>query len=195
VKSYNVYMCGVGGQGIGVLAEVMIQACLSAGYNVKGVDTHGLAQRGGIVVSHLRLGEKLFTPRIPTGGADVILALERLEAYRAITGMAAQGATAVYYDLEFQPIHVRMGKFKYPSAADLEEAAAARDITVERVHIAGLPDVRMQNTALLGRLGQLGVIEGVTSEIIEGSLRKVLPEHVLEANLEIFHSASRAATT
>lgn len=195
MRSYNIYMCGVGGQGIGVLAEVMIQACLAAGYNVKGVDTHGLAQRGGIVVSHLRLGEKLFTPRIAPGGADVILALERLEAYRAITSMAKQGGTAVYYDLEFQPIHVRMGNFKYPSPEDLEAAAAARDVKVERVYIKDLPDVRMQNTALMGRLGQLGVIEGVTSEIIEGSLRKVLPEWVLEKNLEIFNSASHATAT
>lgn len=194
MRSYNVYMCGVGGQGIGVLAEVMIQACLAAGYNVKGVDTHGLAQRGGIVVSHLRLGEQLFTPRIPPGGADVILALERLEAYRAITAMARSGAAALYYDLEFQPIHVRMGKFKYPSAADLESAAAARDVTLERVHIPDLPDVRMQNTALLGRLGQLRVIDGVTADVIEGSLRQVLPEHVLEKNLEIFRSSGRAAT-
>lgn len=194
MKRYNIYMCGVGGQGIGVLAEVMIQACLLAGYNVKGVDTHGLAQRGGIVVSHLRLGETLFTPRIPPGGADVILALERLEAYRAITSMARQGATAVYYDLEFQPIHVRMGKFKYPSPADLEAAAAARGISVQRVHIPDLPDVRMQNTALMGRLGQLGVLEGVTTDVIEASLRKVLPDHLLEANLEIFHKAGQAAT-
>ncbi len=194
MNSYNIYMCGVGGQGIGVLAEVMIQACLAAGYNVKGVDTHGLAQRGGIVVSHLRLGEKLFTPRIPQKGADVILALERLEAYRAITAMARSGATALYYDLEFQPIHVRMGKFKYPSVEDLEAAAAAREIKLERVHIPDLPDVRMQNTALLGRLGQLSVIDGVSSDVIEDSLRKVLPGHVLEKNLEIFRSSGNAAT-
>ena len=67
MKSMNIYLCGVGGQGIGLLSEVMIRTALSAGYNVMGADTHGLAQRGGTVVSHLRIGPEVFTPLVPEG--------------------------------------------------------------------------------------------------------------------------------
>src|SRR5690606_6618610 len=143
MKSYNIFMSGVGGQGIGLLGEVLIQSCLAAGYAVLGVDTHGLAQRGGIVVSHLRIGnkEKLFTPRITPGEADLIVGLERLEAYRGIVNYMRDGGTAIYYDAVQQPIHVRMGLTQYPSHEDLENAVAERHGKVERVFIEDLPDV------------------------------------------------------
>ena len=65
MKPMNIYMAGVGGQGIGLLAEVLTRACVAAGYNVRGCDTHGLAHRGGVVVSHLRIGKDLLGPRVP----------------------------------------------------------------------------------------------------------------------------------
>ena len=60
MKAFNIYLIGVGGQGIGLLSEILLRAADHAGYEVKGVDTHGLAQRGGIVVSHLKFGEKVY---------------------------------------------------------------------------------------------------------------------------------------
>lgn len=193
MQNLNIYMCGVGGQGIGVLSEVMIQASLAAGFGVKGVDTHGLAQRGGIVVSHLRLGAKLFTPRVSPGEADIIIGLERLEAHRALLEMSREGGAVVYYDTEFQPIHVRTGKAIYPSRQDLDEAAAKRNVRVERVHVDDLPDPRMQNTAVLGRLAALDLIPGMTRQHVEDALRGILKPAALEANLEVFDSAATQA--
>jgi indolepyruvate ferredoxin oxidoreductase, beta subunit len=191
VKPANIYLCGVGGQGIGLLAEVMIQSCLSAGHRVKGVDTHGLAQRGGIVTSHIRLGGHVFSPRIPPGQADIVLGLERLEAYRAAVEMLRDGGTVVYYDCEYQPIHVRMGKALYPSADQLEQVVRERHGRTERV-LLQLPDPRMQNTALLGRFAALGVVEGLTPAIVEAQLSDVLPAPILEENLAVFRAASLA---
>ncbi|MCH7471389.1 2-oxoacid:acceptor oxidoreductase family protein [bacterium] len=188
----NIYMCGVGGQGIGVLSEVMVQSCIAAGHNVKSVDTHGLAQRGGIVISHLRIGDKLFTPRIDPGEADLIIALERLEAYRGTVKMLKEGGTVVYYDAEYQPIHVRMGKSEYPDAEEVDEAVRKRGGRLERVHISDLPDPRMQNTALLGRVASLNLIPGVTGGIIEQSLRDVVKPMALEANLAVFRQTAAA---
>lgn len=74
---------------------------------------------GGIVVSHLRLGEQALTPRVSPGTADVVLALERLEALRATAIYLKPGGTVVYYDTEMQPIHVRLGLAEYPSAEDI----------------------------------------------------------------------------
>jgi indolepyruvate ferredoxin oxidoreductase beta subunit len=190
MRNLNIYMCGVGGQGIGVLSEVMIQASLAAGFQVKGVDTHGLAQRGGIVVSHLRLGDKLFTPRISAGEADIVIGLERLEAHRALLKMSREGGAVVFYDTEFQPIHVRMGKAQYPSLAELEQAAKKRSVSIERVYLEDLPDPRMQNTAVLGRLAALDLLPGMTRKHIEDALRGVLKPGALDANLEVFNAAA-----
>ena len=194
MKSYNIFMSGVGGQGIGLLGEVMIQSCLAAGYAVLGVDTHGLAQRGGVVVSHLRIGnrEKLFTPRITPGEADLIISLERLEAYRAIVNYMRDGGTAIYYDAEQQPIHVRMGISNYPDTTDLEKAVADRHGKLERVYIDDLPDVRMQNTAVLGRIASFELVEGVTGDIIREQLLEISPGASREANLRVFEQASAA---
>lgn len=189
MSSFNIYMCGVGGQGIGMLSEVLSRACLDAGHKIMGCDTHGLAQCGGIVVSHLRLGDGVRTPRVPDGSADLVIALERLEALRAADAMLASSGTVIYYDTIYQPIHVRMGKTSYPEAEALEEAVKTRGGKVERVHLDDIEDPRMQNVALLGRLAATGVIEGVSAEIIEQALRDALPAKALAANLAVFEQA------
>jgi indolepyruvate ferredoxin oxidoreductase beta subunit len=188
--SYNIYMIGVGGQGIGLMGEVMMRVCLGAGYSVRGCDTHGLAQRGGIVQTHIRLGEGVHTPRISEGTADLVLALERLEALRGIVNMLKDGGTCIYYDTEYQPIHVRMGRAEYPSVDDVAAAAAVRNARIERVHLADLPDPRMQNIALFGRLASLHTIPGITGELIEQEIRNVVPAHALDQNLEVFRKAA-----
>jgi indolepyruvate ferredoxin oxidoreductase, beta subunit len=73
MKSYNCYLIGVGGQGIGLLAETILRAVDHAGIPVKSVDTHGLAQRGGTVISQIRMGDEVFSPIIPPFESDLIL--------------------------------------------------------------------------------------------------------------------------
>lgn len=190
MKSMNIYLAGVGGQGIGLLSGVLTRACLIAGYRVHGCDTHGLAQRGGTVISHLRLGENLFTPRVPPGSADVVIGLERLEAHRAATAMLKKSGTLVYYDTVYQPIHVRMGEAKYPTAKELENVVRNLNGRLERVLIEELKDPRMQNIALLGRLAGIEAVEAVSTQVLEQALRETLPAKILDANLAVFASAS-----
>jgi indolepyruvate ferredoxin oxidoreductase beta subunit len=192
MKPMNVYLCGVGGQGIGLLTEVLAQASLAAGYRLRGCDTHGLAQRHGTVVSHLRLGEKLFTPRVPVGRADLVVGLERLEALRGVVRMLRPGGTVVYYDTMYQPIFVRTGEAKYPAAAELEAAVRERGGRLERVFLDDLADMRMQNSALLGRLGAIEAIPGVTASAIETALRAAAPKAALEKNLAVFRRTAAA---
>lgn len=193
MKPMNIYLCGVGGQGIGLLTEVLSRACLAAGHTVHGCDTHGLAQRGGIVVSHLRLGEAFHTPRVPVGKADLVIGLERLEALRASAQMLAPKGTVIYYDTMYQPIHVRMGQASYPTSDRLQEIAEKKGARVERVFVDDLPDPRMQNVALLGRIAAADLIEGVTTDVLEKALREVVPEKALESNLEVFHASGETA--
>ncbi len=190
MKPMNIYLTGVGGQGIGLLASTLTRACLLAGYRVRGCDTHGLAQRGGTVVSHLRIGEELFTPRVPAGQADIVVGLERLEALRAAARMLNDSGLVVYYDAVYQPIHVRMGQAKYPSPEDLGAAVKKRNGRVERVFLDDLFDPRMQNVALLGRIAATGTIESVTMEVLEQALRETVPAKVLDANLAVFRKAA-----
>jgi len=193
MKSMNVYLCGVGGQGIGLLAEVLAQASLAAGYRVCGCDTHGLAQRHGTVVSHLRLGEKLFTPRVPVGRADLVVGLERLETLRGVAKMLRRGGTAVYYDTIYQPIFVRTGQAKYPTPEEMAAAVAACDGKLERVFVEDLDDPRMQNSALLGKLGAIEAIPGVTATVLEQALRAAVPKAALDANVAVFRRVASAS--
>lgn len=186
----NIYLAGVGGQGIGLLSEVLVRACLAAGHNVKGVDTHGLAQRGGIVVSQIKLGPKLYTPRINPGEADLVVGLEMLEAYRAAVHMLREGGTVVYYDSAYQPIHVRMGLAEYPTAEQFEAVVREKGGRLEPVHLDDLPDPRMQNSALLGRVASLGLIPGVSAAMIEAALLETVPAAHVESNRAVFERAA-----
>ena len=79
MKTFNVYLTGVGGQGIGLISEAVLRAADHAGHRVKSVDTHGLAQRGGIVVSQIRMGDSVYSPLIPEGQADLAISLESMD--------------------------------------------------------------------------------------------------------------------
>jgi indolepyruvate ferredoxin oxidoreductase beta subunit len=190
MDTLNIYLCGVGGQGIGLLSEVMIRSAVDAGYQVMGADTHGLAQRGGTVASHLRLGEHVFTPIVPAQQADIVLALERLEGLRALQKMLKPGGTLMYYDSEYQQISVRTGQEKYPTNADVQAAAKKRGATAIAVSEDDLPDPRMQNVVLIGHVARAELIEKLTPKRFEQVLRSVVPPKVLEQNLAVFLKAT-----
>lgn len=185
MKDLNIYMCGVGGQGIGLLAEVMLKACHKAGYDVKGVDTHGLAQRGGTVVSHLRIGKKIHTPLIPSGKANIVIALERLEGARAASEMLDEGGKVIYYDAEYQTIGNRLGKFKYPTHEELEATVKAMNGESVRVFEEELSDPRMQNIVLIKKMIELEWIPGVDTAIVSEALAELMQGKMLEKNLEL----------
>jgi indolepyruvate ferredoxin oxidoreductase, beta subunit len=193
MKSLNIYCLGVGGQGIGLLSSSLSQACINAGHNVRGCDTHGLAQRGGTVVSHIRLGDNIFTPLVPEGEAGLVVGLERLEAIRGAQEMLCPGGTVVYYDTQYQPIHVRMRQAEYPRASALSEIAKNRNGHVARVYFDDLPDPRFQNVALLGYIAGLGLIEGMTSDILKDVVEQSVPKNALKKNLEVFDRACNLA--
>jgi indolepyruvate ferredoxin oxidoreductase beta subunit len=193
MKAMNIYLCGMGGQGIGLLSEVLIRACMEVGYDVMGVDTHGLAQRGGTVASHLRIGRTVRTPLIAPGQADLVIGLERLEALRGALTMLRPGGTLIFYDTMYQPIAVRLGRAEYPAASELESAVRDLGGHLERVYLGDLPDARMQNVALLGSLAALGLIDDLDASAIEGVLESIVPKSARQANLDVFRRAREMA--
>lgn len=189
--AFNIYICGVGGQGIGLLAAVLAEAASRSGLEVRACDTHGLAQRGGVVSSHIRIGADALTPLCPEGGADLVLALERLEALRGASKYLKKGGKVIYYDTAYQPVSVRAGKAQYPSAQEAAGQISGLGGETHPVLLEDVEDPRMQNSALLGKAAALGAVPGLTAEAIEGVLKELVPQAALEQNLALFRAAGK----
>lgn len=191
MKALNIFMIGVGGQGIGLLSEVLLRAADYAALRVKAVDTHGLAQRGGVVVSHLRLGDNVFSPLIPGGQADLVIALERHEALRGLKIAARDGGTLVYYNTVWQPLDVRLGRVAEVQVSDIQRVCRARDIKDYVVFYPGLEDVRMQNIAVLSKIHQNELIPGIQEAHYRDAMEDLLQGNALERNLKLFEEGSQ----
>jgi indolepyruvate ferredoxin oxidoreductase beta subunit len=188
---FNIHMAGVGGQGIGLLSEILIRACDDAGYRVKAVDTHGLAQRGGIVISQLRIGRQVFTPLIPPQQADLAIALERHEALRALQTALKDSGTLIYYDTVWQPLPVRLKQAQEVSADLIQEQCGQRDITLFRIHKPGLDDARKQNVIVLAHIFRNQLIRGVTAEHCRKAMHDLMSGNMLDENLVVFEAESQ----
>lgn len=190
MKTFNIYIQGVGGQGIGLLSEVLIRAIDYSNQKVKAVDTHGLAQRGGVVVSQIRLG-KVTTPIISKNDADLVITLERDEAMRAMLSSSKEKSTLIYYDTSWQGLEVRLNKAKPFSNDDVKAEADKRSLSLISVFDKDLPDVRMQNVALLGVIAKNRLIPEVEVEHYEKAMADLLPPKLVEVNKVVFDRNSK----
>lgn len=189
MNEFNVYIIGVGGQGIGLLSEILLRAADHAGIHVKGVDTHGLAQRGGVVISQLRMGNRIHSPLIPGRKADLVVALERHEAFRGMKNALRYGGTLVFYDTVWQPLDVRLGNAPEIGETDLEQACLKRNIQKISVFMPQLKDPRMQNITVLASICANRLIPGIEASHYENAMEDLMTGKMLEANLELFHSS------
>jgi indolepyruvate ferredoxin oxidoreductase beta subunit len=180
MKQFQIYLIGVGGQGIGLLSETILRAIDHAGIPVKSVDTHGLAQRGGTVSSHIRMGDNTYSPLIREDSADLVLALEIHEAYRAFLTMLKPGGTLVYYKTSLQPLAVRMGKEKKITPEFLASVSLQKNCPCIGVVNHSLPDSRMENMALLQAVASKKLIPGVTLQNYSQALQDLLAGKTLE---------------
>ena len=112
-KTVNVVLAGVGGQGILLASEVLARAAMLSGYKVKTNEVHGMAQRGGSVIAQIRYGSEVYSPLVAVGTADVLAALEKIEALRYAHYLSPDGIAVVSRD-EMVPVTVSSGKVKYP---------------------------------------------------------------------------------
>ena len=190
MKTFNIYISGVGGQGIGLLSEILLRALDHAGKNAIGVDTHGLAQRGGMVASQIRFGEKIYSPIISRHNADIVVSLERHEALRAANSYLKPEGTLIYYDACWQPLSVRLGKDKELSCKEIEEYCNKNSFKHKRIVTADLPDARMQNISLLAGICREKLIAGVEKEHYESAMKDLLAGEMLDINLGLFRELS-----
>ena len=180
----NILLVGVGGQGILLAAEILSETCMLAGFDVKKSEIHGMSQRGGSVVSHVRFGKEVFSPIVPEGEGDILFGFELMESYRSLT-LLRHGGTVIANDLCIPPPSVLMGQEPYP--ADLAGKIAERFPDFLLVDGQGLAtkagNARAANTVLLGAVSKrLAIEERFWLEAIE----KMVPGKALAVNLKAF---------
>jgi indolepyruvate ferredoxin oxidoreductase beta subunit len=180
----NILLVGVGGQGILLASEILAEAFMLAGFDVKKSEIHGMSQRGGSVVSHVRFGKKVFSPVVPEGEGDILFGFELLETYRYLP-LLKPGATVVANDYKIAPPSVLLGQAVYPSALPEKIKTAFSDFML--VDGQGLAlqagDVRAANTVMLGAVSrQLDI----SDEVWQQALEKMVPKKALEINLKAF---------
>jgi indolepyruvate ferredoxin oxidoreductase beta subunit len=183
-RTVNVLMVGVGGQGTILASEMLARAVLAGGYDVKKSDIHGMAQRGGRVVSHVRFGLKVHSPLIVPGEADILVGFEMAEALRSLDWLLP-GARVITENRAILPYSSQVGQASYPFDALKRIEDSGFDLTVvegERLAIeAG--SVKTANVVLMGALARnLPVDRAVWEETI----RLNMPEKLVDVNLRAF---------
>lgn len=154
----NFLLAGVGGQGTLLAADIVSLVGMELGYDVKKSEVHGMAQRGGSVVSQVRWGQRVYSPLISAGEVDYCLAFERLEALR-YAGLLRSNGVLLVNDYRIPPISTSTGDDVYPSQADEQRAYAAKVARVAYVPAMRLAaeagQVRTNNVVMLGALAAL----------------------------------------
>jgi indolepyruvate ferredoxin oxidoreductase beta subunit len=186
VKPLNLLITGAGGQGIILASDIIGEVAIAAGYDVKKTDTIGMAQRGGSVLSHLRIAEQVWSPLIREGEGDLLLAMEKLEAARWVNYLRP-GGIAIVNNHALPPLSVSLGNARYPT--DDEIKGILSQIT-DRIFFIngterakGLGNIRTLNIFMLGCASHFMPFPvSIWKESIAGRL----PEKVRQINLTAF---------
>ena len=181
----NIIIVGVGGQGILLTSKILGYLALKMGDDVKVSEVHGMSQRGGSVITHVRIGENVASPLVTPGEADLVIAFEWLEALRAEFYLRA-GGTMIANTHRMLPMPVIMGKAVYPEKTIEEHSLYALDAQ-ELAERCG--SVRAVNIVLLGVLSQL---LSWPAEAYEEAIAACVKPATLAVNLAAFR-AGRAA--
>jgi indolepyruvate ferredoxin oxidoreductase beta subunit len=135
---YDIYLVGVGGQGVLTIGDLLAEAALLKGLPVSFYPSKGMAQRGGFVRAQIRLGQEVAGPQIPEKGADLAIAMELSEALKAVR-YVKPGGDFLLFGHVWQPTAVMLGKAPYPSLEQVREQIKAAGAKVHYLDPAGVP--------------------------------------------------------
>jgi indolepyruvate ferredoxin oxidoreductase beta subunit len=183
-KTTSVVFVGVGGQGILLASTIVARTAMLSGHQVKTNEVHGMAQRGGSVIAHVRYGSEVFSPTVPEGTATVLGALEQIEALRYAHYISPDGL-AVVNAASVIPVTVSSGAATYPEdVADRLKRAFPRLVYFDAGKMAlELGDIRAANIVLLGALSR-GL--DLPPEAWEGAIASSVKEKQRDLNLRAF---------
>lgn len=188
----DMLLSGVGGQGVVLASFVLSHVAMAEGYDVKQSEVHGMAQRGGSVTSHFRVAEKVWSPLVSPGTADILLAFESLEALRYIHWLKPEGLL-VYNAVRINPSPVAAGLAIYPEDIDTRIKAAWPNTQCVSANAlaAQAGTVKAANVVMLGAVSPALPFARETWEAV---IKKTVPPKSVEVNLRAFQLGVESAT-
>ena len=184
MKTKNIMIVGVGGQGTLLASKLLGRLLLTKGYDVKVSEVHGMSQRGGSVVTYVRYGEKVYSPVVDKGEADFIISFEMLEAARWVEYLK-KGGTIVTNTQQINPMPVITGAAEYPE--NLSTKIADMGINIEAFDALSLAEEAGTSKAVnLVLLGRISKYFDFTDEEWMDAIEKSVPAKFLELNKKAF---------
>ncbi len=179
----NVMIVGVGGQGTLLASRILGNMVIELGYDVKVSEVHGMSQRGGSVVTYVKYGDAIYSPIIDKGEADVILAFEMLEAYRALPYLKKTGKI-IANTQQINPMPVITGAATYPADIDKKLSSVCNTEFLDALALAKeAGNIKAVNVVLIGVFAKKSGIE--YDKWIE-VIKKTVPAKLLDVNLKAF---------
>ena len=177
----NILIVGVGGQGTLLASRVLGNYAVMRGLDCKLSEVHGMSQRGGSVVTHVRIGEKVLSPIVNVGDADIIIAFEKLEAYRWRHFLKKDGIMVVN-NQEIMPMPVIIGAMSYPqNIIEKMNEEGTKTLVVDAGKLAlECGNIKVANTIMIGALAKN---IGFSLEDITEAVRNTVPKKLLDVNL------------
>jgi indolepyruvate ferredoxin oxidoreductase beta subunit len=191
--TYNIMTCGVGGQGLMLVSNIIGLACAEYGFKIRTAETHGLAQRSGSIYTHIRIGKNIFSPLIPYGEADTLLGMEAIETLRYIEFLKPNGVI-ILNDYIWQPIastfeRVNNDEEKY---VEISEIIQKLNKLTDKIYLINALELATKagntltsNVVLLGALSKL---EGfpISKTQLKSVIPQVVPKKAIDVNLKAF---------
>lgn len=179
----NIMIVGVGGQGTLLASRILGNVAIKMGYDVKVSEVHGMSQRGGSVVTYVKYGEKVYSPIIDRGEADIILAFEILEAYRALPYLK-KGGKIIANTQQMNPMPVITGTMEYPKDIEKKLSEKVKLQAIDALSAAReAGNFKAVNVVLIGLLAKS---TDVNKEIWLDTIKDTVPEKLLDVNLKAF---------
>lgn len=179
----NIMIVGVGGQGTLLASRILGNVVINEGYDVKVSEVHGMSQRGGSVVTYVKYGDKVYSPIIDMGGADIILAFEMLEAYRALPYLKKDGKM-IANTQKIDPMPVITGRMEYPADIEKKLSDKVNLITADALSLAeDAGNIKAVNVVLIGLLAKSSEIP---YEKWVKAIEATVPAKFLEVNKKAF---------
>jgi indolepyruvate ferredoxin oxidoreductase beta subunit len=194
IKTTNALMVGVGGQGVLVASEILARAALLEGFQVKQSEVHGVAQRGGTVVSHVRFGPEARSPLVRRGHGDVLYALEPLECLRFAHYLRCPGGKILTDERLIEPVALSDDAPHTPSAAKVTEFLRERSFELHVIRAfqtaVDLGEERCANVVLLGALAST---LSISNQSWQQALDERFPPRLRDLNRRAFDEGRRLA--
>lgn len=191
-ETVNILISGVGGQGVVLASEIISAAAMEAGYEVKQSEVHGMAQRGGSVVSHVRFGPRVFSPLVEPGTGHLLLSFEKSEALRW-TGLLNPAEGIVILNIqEIIPVTVSQGLSEYPhDAVERLRASGFRTISLDALALAREAGTeRAVNVVLIGAASPFLHLD---KELLRKVVGDRVPPKYRELNMKAFEMGLSAS--